>query len=73
MKELIQRVFEDIRNDQKRFLIILAGLVGAGFLLLSVSMSFGYEMTNADIPCGFISCLILAITFHQYKLYQEEQ
>ena len=46
---------------QKLFIKLLIRVWLVGALLLLVSMLFfGYEMTNADIPCGLIAGVLLA-------------
>lgn len=67
--EFFKFIWDDLRSDFKRFTKIFAGVVLFGLILLTVSqLAFGYERTDADVPCGIIASFIIAITYHQYLL-----
>jgi hypothetical protein len=56
--EMFGLTFPVYKNKLFKYTIFI--WLGLGVLLTSCTMLFGYEMTNADIPGGFISGFLLA-------------
>ncbi len=66
-------IWDDLRSDFRRFTKIFAGIVWIGLVVLTISqLLFGYERTDADVPCGIIAAFIIAVTYHQYLLSETD-